>query len=350
MSTAAQKVAVSGDPSLFAKSVEAGAQAVAAMPAADVRRVGMLYNYASAVMAQAVDTEVTDAELFREAERAYRAALALLDPDHPDNPRIESTIADLLYHRYEQCHDLGALSDSLDLAVKAVRETPRDHHWWPLRAFALARSAKALATFGGPHADELRQQAITYYRAVGAHPAATAQYRMMCERQQATMLAEADPATVLDALERVVTAIPATVSRALPRLQRMTAVAQLDGLADRVTDAGRRSDGWTGHWSCSNNAGPYCSATRGESVAAGRSWSRSSRSSPEKLSQLEKDLADADLYSDLMFSIEIGYEGETSTTTRWDPRPQAVQRIRQLAARRDSLIEAARSVRGWRTC
>jgi hypothetical protein len=346
LSMAALAVAESGDHSLFAQAVEAGAQAVATIPADDVRRIGMLYNYATAVQYQAVCTGVTDAEPFREAERAYRAALALLAPDHPDNPRIESTIADVLYHCYQQCGDLDALDDSLDLAVKAVRETPQDHHWWPLRAFALARSAHALATFGGPRADELREQAISYYRAVATHPAATAQYRMMCEREQAEMLAEANPATVLNALERVIAAIPATVSRALPRTQRLRAVRQLDGLADQVVDAGLRS----GKLDRALKLLEQCRAVLfGDAWGIRRGWAKLVEIRPElaeKLSQVEKDLANADFYSDLTFTIEVEFRGRTSTSD-WDPRPQAVERIRRLAERRDSLIETARAVRGF---
>ncbi|MFF7163173.1 CHAT domain-containing protein [Streptomyces sp. NPDC008086] len=346
LSMAARAVAEAGDHDLFARAVEAGAQAVAAIPADDLRRIGMLYNYASAVQTQAVATGVTDAEPFREAERAYRAALALLAPDHPDNPRIESTIADVLYHRYDQCGDLEALDDSLDLAVKAVRETPRDHHWWPLRAFALARSARALASFGGPRADELREQAITHYRAVATHPAATAQYRMVCERGQAEMLAEAHPATVLQALERVIAAIPATVSRALPRTQRLRAVRQLDGLADQVVDAGLRS----GEPDRALELLEQCRAVLfGDAWGVRRGWAKLVEIRPElaeKLSQVEKDLADADSYSDLTFTIEVEFRGRTSTKD-WDPRPQAVERIRRLAARRDSLIENARAVPGF---
>ncbi|WP_405589834.1 CHAT domain-containing protein [Streptomyces sp. NBC_01190] len=345
LSIAARKVAEAGDHSLFARAVEAGAQAVAVIPADDVRRIGMLYNYASAVQSHAVTTNVTDAEPFREAERAYRAALALLPPDHPDNPRIESTIADLLYHRYEQCGDFAALDESLDLAVKAVRETPRDHHWWPLRAFALARSAQALATFGGPRADELRQQAVTHYRAVGAHPAATAQHRMLCEREQAAILTEADPATALDALERVIAAIPVTVSRALPQPQRLRAAAQLDGLADRVVEAGLRS----GRLDRALELLEQCRAVLfGDAWGIRRGWAKLVEIRPElaeELSQVEKDLADADSHSDLTFNIEVEYKGQT-TTTRWDPRPQAVQRIRRLATQRDRLIENARLVQG----
>ncbi|WP_327313122.1 CHAT domain-containing protein [Streptomyces sp. NBC_01235] len=346
LSTAARKVAESGDPSLFAQAVEAGAQAVASIPVDDVRRIGMLYNYAAAVQSQAVTTGVTDAEPFREAERAYRAALALLAPDHPDNPRIESTIADLLYHRYVQCGDLDALDDSLGIAEKAVRETPRDHHWWPLRAFALARSARALATFGGPRADELRQQAITHYRAVSAHPAATAQHRMLCERGQAAMLAEADPATVLNAQERVIAAIPATVSRALPRTQRLRAVRQMDGLADQVVDAGVRS----GELDRALELLEQCRAVLfGDAWGIRRGWAKLLEIRPElaeELSQVEKDLANADSYSDVTFNIEVEYDGRTSTRD-WDPRPQAVERIRRLAARRDRLLQTARAVRGF---
>ncbi|MEY9995424.1 hypothetical protein ABIE67_007456 [Streptomyces sp. V4I8] len=346
LSMAARAVAESGDHGLFAQAVEAGAQAVATIPADDLRRIGMLYNYAAAVQTQAVTTGATDAEPFREAERAYRAALALLAPDHPDTPRIESTIADVLYHRYHQCGDLDALDDSLDLAEKAVRETPRDHHWWPLRAFALARSARALATFGGPRADELREQAITYYRAVGTHPAATAQHRMMCEQGQAAMLAEADPATVLNALERVIAAIPAAVSRALPRTQRLRAVRQLDGLADQVVDAGLRS----GELDRALELLEQCRAVLfGDAWGIRRGWAKLVEIRPElaeELSQVEKDLANADSYSDLTFQIEVEYRGQTSTRD-WDPRPQAVERIRRLAARRDNLIETARAVRGF---
>ncbi|MFD0735003.1 CHAT domain-containing protein [Planotetraspora mira] len=345
LSLAAQKVAEDGDHSLFAKAVDAGAQAVAIIPTHDVRRIGMLYNYAAAVQSQANTTKVTDAEPYREAERAYRAALALLAPDHPDNARIESTIADLLYHRYRHCGDLGALDDSLELAEKAVRETPPDHHWWPLRAFALARSARELATFGGPRADELRELAITHFRAVSAHPAASAQHRMVCEQQQAAMLAEADPATALDAQERVIAAIPATVSRALPRSQRLRAVRQLDGLADQVVDAGARS----GELDRALELVEQCRAVLfGDAWGIRRGWAKLREIRPElaeKLSQVEQELAEADSYSDMTFHIEVEYQGRTSTRD-WDPRPDAVERIRRLAAKRDHLVAEARAVPG----
>ncbi|MEV4020794.1 CHAT domain-containing protein [Nonomuraea angiospora] len=346
LSVAARMVAETGDHDLFAKAVDAGAQALATMPASDVRRIGMLYNYASAVQSQAVTTNVTDAGPFREAERAYRAALALLAPDHPDIPRIESTIADLFYHRYRQCGDLDALDDSLELAEKAVHETPRAHHWWPLRALALARSARAIATFGGPRADEMRELAITHYRAVSAHPAVTAQHRILCEQAQAAMLAEADPATVLNAHERVIAAIPGTVSRALPRSRRLQAVWQLDGLADRVVDAGVRS----GELHQALELLEQCRAVLfGDAWGIRRGWAKLLEIRPElaeELSQVEKDLAEADSYSDMTFHIEVEYQGQTSATD-WDPRPRAVEQIRRLVSRRDWLLENARAVPGF---
>ncbi|MCT2587921.1 CHAT domain-containing protein [Actinophytocola gossypii] len=346
LSAAAWKVAESEDHSLFAKAVDAGAQAVAAIPADDVRRVGMLYNYAAAVQSQAVTTAVTDAEPYREAERAYRAALASLPPGHPDHPRIESTIADLLYHRYRHCGDLDALDDSLDLAKKAVRETPQDHHWWPLRALALARTARELATFGGLRADELRELAIRQYQSVAAHPATTAEHRMLCEQARARMLAEADPVMWLDAQERVIAAIPTTISRALPRSQRLNAARQVDGLADLVVDAGVRS----GELERALQLVERCRAVLfADAWGIRRGWTKLREIEPqlaEKLSQVEKDLADADSYSDVTFHIEVEYQGRISAKD-WDPRPQAVERIRRLAARRDGLIKTVRAVPGF---
>ncbi|HWD04822.1 MAG TPA: CHAT domain-containing protein [Amycolatopsis sp.] len=351
LSGAAQRVAEKSlvgedDESLFAKSVEAGAKAVATMPVTDARRVGMLYNYANAVERQAVVLEATDPEPFEEAERAYRAALALLPPGHADHPRIESTIAGLLYHRFDQCGDLEALDDSLDLGEKAVRETPREHHWWPVRAYLLARSARELAKFGGPRADELRELAIAHYRAVGEHPSASAQYRLDSEQAQAELLAEADPVTWLAAQERVIEAIPASVSRALPRLRRMRAVRQIDGLADRVADAGVRS----GQLDRAVELLERCRGVLfGDAWGVRRGWARLREVRPdlaEKLSQVEKDLTDADAYSEFTFTIEVKYQGKSSSED-WDPRPQAVERIRRLAARRDGLVEEARSVPGF---
>ncbi|MBF6336503.1 CHAT domain-containing protein [Nocardia abscessus] len=346
LSRAAREAARAGDHDMFVKAVDAGAAAVATIPAEDVRRIGMLYNYAAAVQTQAVATNVTDTGPFREAERAYRAALALLGLDHPDVPRIESTIADLLYRRYRQCGDLDALDDSLELAQRAVGRTPREHHWWPLRAIALARSARELAMFGGARADQLRRLAITHYRAVAAHPATSAQHRMICEQAQAAMHAETDPAVWLDTQERVIAAIPATVSRALSRSRRLAAVRQLDGLADRVVDAGVRSDQLV-------RALEMVEQCRGllfgDAWGIRRGWARLRRAQPqlaEELSEVEHTLTDADARSDLTFHIEVEFGGRTSTRDR-DPRPQAVEQIRQLAARRDRLLAEARAVPGF---
>jgi CHAT domain-containing protein len=346
LSRAAEKVAEAGDHGMFTTAVDAAASAVSTIPADDVRRVGMLYNYAGAVQARAVSTNVTHAEPFHEAERAYRAALALVGPDHPDVPRIESTIADVLYHRYRQCGDLGALDDSLELAEKAVGQTPGDHHWWPLRAFALARSARALATFGGSGADRLRELAITYYRAVSAHPATSTQHRMICEQAQAAMFAEANPATWLDAQERVITAIPATVSRALSWVRRVEAARQLDGLADRVVDAGVRSDQL-------DRALELVERCRGvlfgDAWGIRRGWARLRETQPrlaEELSEVERKLAEADGYADLTFHIEVEFDGRVSSRD-WDPRPQAVEQIRQLSMRRDRLLAQARTLPGF---
>ncbi|MDT7789243.1 MAG: hypothetical protein QOF58_7662 [Pseudonocardiales bacterium] len=347
LSTTVQQVAAkTRDHAMFAKAVNAGAQAVATIAADDVRRIGMLYNYATAVQVQAVGTQTTDAEPFREAERAYRAALALVGPQHPDVPRIESTIADLLYYRYQQCGDLDALDDSLELAQKAVAETPQDHHWWPLRAFALARSARELAKFGGPRADELRQLAITYYRAVGAHPA-SGELRMQSEHAQAAMLAEADPATWLAAQERVIAVIPASVSRALPRDRRMAAVRQLDGLADRVVDAGVRS----GQLGRAVELVEQCRGVLfGDAWGIRRGWARLREVAPryaEKLADVEKKLGSADAHVDIAeFHVEVSFRDKTSSR-RWDPRPQAVEQIRQLAAERDQLLSQIRSLPGF---
>ncbi|RSM44605.1 CHAT domain-containing protein [Amycolatopsis balhimycina DSM 5908] len=345
LSTAARRVAENGDHELFAKAVEAGAQAVRTIPADDVRRVGMLYNYAAAVQVQATSMKVTDEEPYREAEQAYRAALALLPAGHPDHPRIESTIADLLGRRYRHCGHLDALDDALELAEKAVRETPPDHHWWPVRALALAWSARELATFGGPRAGELRELAITHYRSIGAHPAATAQQRMLSEKAQAAMLAEAAPSTWLDAQERVIAAIPATVSRALPWSRRLDGVRLVDGLADQVVHAGVRS----GELDRAVALVEQCRAVLfGDAWGIRRGWAKLREVRPrlaDELSQVESDLDEADSYADLTFHIEVKFQDRTSAQD-WDPRPQAVERIRRLAARRAELLETARGVPG----
>ncbi|WP_194828053.1 CHAT domain-containing protein [Nocardia sp. XZ_19_231] len=346
LSAAAEEVAEAGDHGMFTTAVDAAASAVSTLPVDDVRRVGMLYNYAATVLARVVSTNVTHAEPFHEAERAYRTGLALVGPDHPDVPRIESAIADVLYHRYRQCGDLGALDDSLALAEKAVGQTPRDHHWWPLRAFALARSARALATFGGPGADRLRELAITNYRAVSAHSATSTQRRMICEQAQAAMFAEADPATWLDAQERVITVIPATVSRALSWVRRVEAVRKLDGLADRVVDAGVRS----GQLDRALELVERCRGVLfGDAWGIRRGWARLRETQPrlaEELSEVERDLTDADGYADVTFHIEVESNGRFASQD-WDPRPQAVEQIRQLSARRDRLLAHARSLPGF---
>jgi CHAT domain-containing protein len=166
---------------------------------------------------------------------------------------------------------------------------------------------------------------------------------MLCEQEQHAMLAEADPAMVLDAQERVIAVIPATVSRALPRTQRLRAVRQLDGLADQVVDAGVRS----GQLDRALELVEQCRAVLfGDAWGIRRGWAKLLEIRPElaeELSQVEKDLANADSYSDMTFHIEVEYQGQTSTTD-WDPRPQAVEQIRWLASRRDGLLETARAV------
>ncbi|MEU4652096.1 CHAT domain-containing protein [Nocardia fluminea] len=346
LSRAAEQLAEDGDHAMFTTAVDAAASAVSTIATDDVRRVGLLYNYAAVVQTRAVSINATHAEPFHEAERAYRSALALVGPDHPDVPRIESAIADVLYHRYRQCGDLGALDNSFELAEKAVGQTPRDHHWWSPRAFALARSARALATFGGPDADRLRELAITYYRAVSGHPATSAKRRMICEQAQAAIFAETHPATWLDAQERVITAIPATVSRALSRVHRVAAVRQLHGLADRVVDAGVRS----GQLDRALELVERCRGVLfGDAWGIRRGWARLRQTQPslaEQLSEVERKLAEADGYADVIFHIEVEFDGRISSED-WDPRPQALEQIRQLSMRRDRLIAHARTLPGF---
>lgn len=343
--TAGDVAEATGDAEMLAKAVEAGAWAVAATPAGDVRRVGHLYNYAGAV--QRLACQSSEPGSFDEAERALRAALALLPDGHPDHPRIGSTIADVLFHRHRLCGDPDALITSVALAEQAVLETPRDHHWWPLRALALARSACTLAAFGGPDADALRRTAISHYRAIGEHPVATAEHRMIAERAQADLLAEADPTTFLDAQERVIAAIPATVSRALTGARRLAAVRWLDGLADQVVHTGVRA----GEEDRALTLLEQCRCLLfGDAWGVRRGWARLRDVRPHlarSLSDVERDLTHADLHASVKFIIEVSVGDCEGVQREWDPRPQVVDRIRRLAATRDHLLAEIRELPGF---
>lgn len=345
LSTAAVRLGLdTDDTELLSEAVEAAGRAVATIPVDDVRRVGILFNYASAVTCLAKRSSAP--EPFDEAERAMHAALMLLPPGHPDHPRIRSSIAEVLYHRYRACGDIDALATSVTLAQQALNETPQDHHWWPIRAIMLARSARALSALGGPNASALREVALSRYQEIGTHPAATADQRMSAERTRTEILREGNPTTVLDAHERVIAVIPATVSRALPAANRLDTVRQLEGLADDVLAVGvqagdvNRALGLVERCRC---------LLFGDAWGIRRGWARLREVSPhlaESLSKIERELDDADAYTGLKFTITVSV-GSKSTETKWDPRPQATARVRRLAAARDHLLAEIRALPGF---
>ncbi|MFJ8083043.1 CHAT domain-containing protein [Streptomyces sp. NPDC096205] len=342
--TAAKAAATAGEPGLLAKAVEAGRRAVETLPAGDARRPVMLYNYADTVKTQAVTAETNEPRLFDEAERALRTALSLLEPGHRDHTRFGSALADVLYHRYRQCGDFGALEDSLGHAQKSVRGTAPNHPLYPARALTLARSARELARTGGPRADELRKLAISHYRAVGTHPLADPEQRMTAEQAQAALLAEADTASWLDAQERVIAVIPEFVSRALPSHYRLEAVRGLDGLADRVVDAGVRS----GQVDRALELLERCRAVLfGDAWGVRRCWTLLRETAPEparRLSDVERLLAHNDLYANV--TIRISDPEDPASAVHSDQRPRTLEQIRRLAKQRDRLLAEVRDLSG----
>ncbi|WP_446217385.1 CHAT domain-containing protein [Micromonospora sp. IBHARD004] len=339
--------ALAPDDGLLAEAVEVGRRAVAALPDGDSRRVGFLYNQASSVTRHAVRRK--DQAALLEAEGTFREALALLPPDHPDQPRIRSTVADVLYQRYRLGGDLDVLSNAVDLARAAVEETPTDHHWWPLRAELLARSAADLARSGGPDADRARAEAIATYAALAASPLADAQQRIEAERQQAGLAREAaDPAARLAALERAVQRMPSSVSRSLAGRRRLGAVAELGGLAAEAAAAAIAAGDPDG-------AVELLERGRGllfhEALGIRGGWAELRTSSPQlaaELDRIDRELSEADAYTHVRkFTIEVERRTESgevldSNTTEWDPRPGWVARTRELAVERDRVIERIR--------
>ncbi|WP_319461561.1 CHAT domain-containing protein [Micromonospora sp. RTP1Z1] len=339
--------ALAPDDGLLAEAVEVGRRAVAALSDGDSRRVGFLYNHASSVTRHAVRRK--DEAALLEAERTLREALALLPPDHPDHPRIGSTIADVWYQRYRLGGDLDVLSDAVDLAREAVEETPTDHHWWPLRAGLLARAAAELARSGGPDADRARAEAIATYAALAASPLTDAQDRIGAERQQAGLAREAaDPAARLAALERAVQRMPSSVSRSLAGRRRLGAVAELGGLAAEaaaVAIAAGDTDG----------AVELLERGRGllfhEALGIRGGWAELRTTSPQlaaELDRIDRELSEADAYTHVRkFIIEVERRAESgavldSATREWDPRPVWVARTRELAVDRDRVIARIR--------
>ncbi|WP_168215462.1 hypothetical protein, partial [Micromonospora sp. MH33] len=188
-----RRAALAPDDTLLAEAVETSRRAAEALPGDDSRRVGFLYNQASSLALLAV-RRADEAGLLA-AERTFRDALALLPPEHPDQARIGSSIADTQYQRYLLGGDRDVLADAVRLARQAVTQTPTGHHWWSLRAGLLARAAAALARAGGPDADQARTEAIATYAAIAASSGVDPETAIDAERQQAELAREAgDPA------------------------------------------------------------------------------------------------------------------------------------------------------------
>ncbi|WP_200210198.1 CHAT domain-containing protein [Micromonospora coerulea] len=340
------------DDALLAEAVAASGRAAEVLPEEDPRRVGFLYNHASSLTVQAI-RQKDEAGLLA-AELTYREALALVPPDHPDQPRIRSSIADTRYQRYRLGGDLDVLADAVKLARQAVEETPPEHHWWPLRAGLLARAAAKLARSGGPDADQARAEAIATYAAIAASPRADAQTRIKAERQQAELAREAgDPAARLAALERAVERMPTSISRSSAGRRRLGAVAELGGLAaeaaaaaiaadhpDLAVELLERGRGLLFHEALGIRGGRAELRTVSPGLAA-------------DLDRVDRELAEADAYTHVRtFTIEVERRtaaGElvNSSTTEWDPRAVWVPRTRKLAAERDRVIERIRALPGF---
>lgn len=340
------------DDALLAEAVATNGRAAGLLTERDPRRVGFLYNHASSRTVQAV-RQRDEAGLVA-AERSYREALALVPPDHPDQPRIRSAIADARYHRYRLGGDLEVLADAVRLAREAVEATPPDHHWWPLRAGLLARAAADLARAGGPDAEPARAEATATYAAIAAAPQADPQTRIDAERQQAELAhAAGDPAARLAALERAVRQMPASISRSSAGRRRLGAVAELSGLAaeaaatalaadhpERAVELLERGRGLLFHEALGIRDGRAELRVVSPGLAA-------------DLDRVDRELAEADAYTHVRnFTIEVqrrSADGELldSSTTEWDPRTAWVPRTRKLAAERDRVIGRIRRLPGF---
>lgn len=337
---------IDGDDTMLAEAVEQSSLAVRTLPPNDVRRVGLLYNYATAVSVLAGRGDA--AEPFVEAELAYRAALALLPPGHPDHPRIRSAVAATLNSRYRACGDVQALTEAVALARQAVEETPRDHHWWPIRAQMFTESARNLARLGGPDAAALRAEVLAHCTGIAESAQAPDGMRMAAERERLDVVRESgDPAATLEALERVVAAVPRTLSRALPGRRRLAAVHRLEGLAaDAVAAAVAAGDPQRGVELAERCRGLLFA----EAWGIRRGWATLQRLAPDlaaALDRVEKELAKADSYSYVArFTIEVEYRSKKSVR-EWNPRPANATRTRDLAAERERLIAHVRALPGF---
>ncbi|MEU4478904.1 CHAT domain-containing protein [Micromonospora sp. NPDC023966] len=347
-----RRAVLAPDDVLLAEAVETSRRAAEALPAGDSRRVGFRYNEASSQALLAV-RQADEAGLLA-AEHTFREALALLAPDHPDQPRIGSTIADTRYRRYLLSGDLDVLADAVRLARQAVAQTPAGHHWWPLRATLFARAAAELARSGGPGADRARTEAISMYAAVAASSGVDPATRIDAERRQAELAREAgDPAARLAALERAVRELPASVDRSSSGRRRLHAVATLGGVATEAAAAALAADD-------AERAVELLERGRGLlfhealGIRGGRVELRAidARLAAE-LDRIDRELAQADAYTQVRkFSIQVERRkasGEVlaSSSRDWDPRPVWLARTRQLAAERDRVVERIRRLPGF---
>jgi hypothetical protein len=347
-----RRAALVPDDTLLAEAVEASRRAAEALPAGDPRRVGFLYNQASELALLSV-RRADEAGLLA-AERTFRDALALLPPEHPDQPRIGSSIADTRFQRYLVSGDRDVLADAVRLARQAVAQTPTGHHWWALRAGLLGRAAAALARAGGPDADEARAEAIATYAAIAGSSTVDAETVIDAERQQAELAGEAgDPAARLAALERAVRQLPASVNRSSSGHRRLETVAALGGLAteaaaaaiaagdaDGAVDLLERGRGLLFHEALGIRGGRVELRAVDARLAA-------------ELDRIDRELAEADAYTQIRkFTIQVQRRAESgevlaSSTTDWDPRPAWLARTRRLAAERDRVVERIRRLPGF---
>ncbi|MET7966428.1 CHAT domain-containing protein [Micromonospora sp. NPDC005305] len=347
-----RRAALAPDDALLAEAVETSRRAAEALPGDDSRRVGFLYNQASSLAL--LSARRADEAGLLAAEGTYLDALALLPPEHPDQPRIGSSIADARYQRYLVSGDRDVLADAVRLARRAVAQTPAGHHWWSLRAGLLARAAAALARAGGPDADRARAEAIETYAAIAASSVVDAETAIDAERQQAELAREAgDPAARLAALERAVRQLPASVDRSSAGHRRLGTVEALGGVATEAAAAAiaagdadgavellERGRGLLFHEALGIRGGRVELRAVDAALAA-------------ELDRIDRKLAEADAYTQVRkFTIEVERRTESgevlaSSTRDWDPRPVWLAQTRQLAAERDRVVERIRRLPGF---
>ncbi|GHJ53269.1 CHAT domain-containing protein [Nonomuraea sp. TT08I-71] len=347
-----RRAAMAPDDALLTEAVETGRRAAEALPGGDPRRVGFLYNQASSRSLLAV--RQGDEAGLAAAERTFRDALALLSPEHPDQPRIGSSIADTRYQRYRLGGDLDVLADAVRLAREAVAQTPTGHHWWPVRARLLARAAAELGRSGGPDAERARREAISTYAALAASSGVDPATRIDAERRQAELAREAgDPAARLAALERAVRHLPDSVDRSSSGRRRLGTVAALGGVAAEAAAAAIAADDADGAVELlERGRGLLFHEALG--IRGGRVELRAvdARLAAE-LDRIDRELAEADAYTQVRkFTVEVerrtgSGEVVASSTRDWDPRPVWLARTRQLAAERDRVVERIRRLPGF---